>query len=604
MHFFNFFSSKNDSYTDITCSCSEDRASFLYKSEYGLFSLLSSIISKLKNNRNKLDKPYDRIKSSPEQIFSEPTDNNISEPYTLILSTGDVILPYKSDIELINENHVLTQRIKDLCVMPESIYQRMFVPLQKRFVSVCSVCPASKFLHDCDEGGLFRHSLLAAVKALEIYRNKGIHQGNDEAKEQLFIIFLAFIHDLGKIFTDYKISTIGKKYLYNPDDYTCTLDNFCKRYRAKGIRLCFEKQRNKEHHSALDRALVLLCSTLDDLCNYLFNDDLYKRSLSNFIASDKKDFFYRLIKMADIFACQSSLRSHHPMYETGQYLKAILQAGLIDTTIEGFYRTNYGYIVEKGSPAYEAIIHNFDRYTYIRQYVKRGKQVSPYACFYDKNYDSKIEPDKKEQKQSHLYTNNHVFDEHYAHLNKDDFDREMLFRDLCDSNFYIQGAYKRSCIWRAVSLKNSSALRFVYGFSVNLETNSLDTQSVYRVIREFTDKEVNKILDENKKNIKEYNDQDNITSFDALVMRNNDNRDLKFMIPDTQERHIGYYQFCSLRNRETIDRARNKRKRKNQEYSRINNTDNQTEYNESQIDSAEHSDFFEQLTTYPDIDFY
>lgn len=88
----------------------------------------------------------------------------------IITKDGSLLFSYKSTKELLIENLGLVTRLKEICpVSPES-FKSIISPLIYRFAKLVSVVPASKFLHDSDCGGLLRHSLLVAIKAVELYK--------------------------------------------------------------------------------------------------------------------------------------------------------------------------------------------------------------------------------------------------------------------------------------------------------------------------------------------------------------------------------------------------------------------------------------------------
>lgn len=564
------------------------------------------VISKALSEESKsfLEPDSFRNSASPNQSYSDfkkkgkftdstQEDNLLKEKYYLICGSGDVIIEYKKASSLIKDNTVLIERIFELCFFNAPYEEKLFLSLLQRLSQVCSIAPASKFLHDSDGGGLFRHSLLVAVKALEIYKEKQIHQDSDELKEQLFIIFISFLHDLGKLFTDYKISTAGKKYIYNPDNFSLTLDEFCVIHKASRLRFSFVKKRDKDHHRALDKALVLLSTSVNELCDYIFCERKYKDEILAFIEGNQSSIFFKILKKADIFACHCSLKEHNSMFESGQFLKSLFLSKQIDCNLRGFYKTGYGYLVEKGSPAYSSLIDTYDRYTYIKRFskldvkaIERISDSSATGIFNIGNMRDLFKDGKFES---------NILDEHYLILDNAGFDREMFFRELCDSSFYIQGAYKRSCIWRAVSSGTKGCIRFVYGFCINLDMdssygdaddlghefyenlnikNSADLNE-YRILKEFTDKEVDGIFNDNKNILREYKDLKNISSF-AVSVRKVSEDNFEYRIIKSDDNPIGYYDFSEQRDKETRLRSKIKEKNKKNEFSRISKVVNDT----------------------------
>lgn len=81
---------------------------------------------------------------------------------------GSRVISYRTVSELLSENKVILQLIKTTSSISADSRINLIDPLIYRFAKVVSIAPASKCLHDCDCGGLFRHSLLVALKAIEV----------------------------------------------------------------------------------------------------------------------------------------------------------------------------------------------------------------------------------------------------------------------------------------------------------------------------------------------------------------------------------------------------------------------------------------------------
>lgn len=93
---------------------------------------------------------------------------------------------------------------------------------------------------------------------------------------------------------------------------------------------------------------------------------------------------YSLLKNADVFACALSLNGSH--CSVSMFLKELLLNGRIDTSIEGFYKTSRGYIIEHNSPAFNAIVKAFDNYQLLLGKASSFYLMDLNKAFYSKNY--------------------------------------------------------------------------------------------------------------------------------------------------------------------------------------------------------------------------
>ena len=120
---------------------------------------------------------------------------------------GAISFSYRTVENLLSDNHFILKLIKETASIPHDVFVEFIDRLIYRFAKVVSIAPASKCLHDCDCGGLLRHSLLVALKAIEVskYTNFKYEDLNGE-ELHILIIFLALLHDAGKVFSDITLS--------------------------------------------------------------------------------------------------------------------------------------------------------------------------------------------------------------------------------------------------------------------------------------------------------------------------------------------------------------------------------------------------------------
>lgn len=278
----------------------------------------------------------------------------------VITRNGSLLFTYKSTRSLFNDNKHLLDLLEDLTPVSNDIFKSVITPLVTKFAKIVSIAPASKFLHDCDCGGLFRHSLLVAIKAIELYKLKTKHSFNLDT-EYILIIFLALLHDIGKVVTDYVITANGCSFHYTKYNISYTLDDFLQKKDPFFVNILFNKKRNKEHEISTAKMLQFLMYGLNNLWTYLLKNES-KEAINSLLFSDNSNQYYRLIKAADIYACSASINKYSPIYEIGNYLKLLFLTNVIDKSLPGFYRVKSGYVVEKGSLAHQAVISAFDIY--------------------------------------------------------------------------------------------------------------------------------------------------------------------------------------------------------------------------------------------------
>ena len=91
------------------------------------------------------------------------------------------------------------------------------------------------------------------------------------------------------------------------------------------------------------------------------------------------------------------------------------------------------------------------------------------------------------------------------------YPKKSFFFEMADSNFYVQGAYKRSCIWRELYKKGK--VKFVYGYIIAIEQDITGTE--YSIVGEYKDDYVFDILKHNKLELTDKN-KNSVTSFKVI----------------------------------------------------------------------------------------
>lgn len=410
---------------------------------------------------------------------------------------GSLLFSYKSTKELLIENVGLVKRLKEISPVSSEIFKIIISPLIYRFAKIVSVVPASKFLHDCDCGGLLRHSLLVAIKAVELCKmNKKMSV--EFESEYVLLIFLSLLHDCGKVLSDVEISSRGISFSYSNDKLNSTLDDFLQKHKSDFVKIRFKEKRNKQHELSTAQMLKFLVYGQNSLSSYLVNAQS-KEAINAIVFSNTSNQYYKLIKTADIYACTVSINRYSPMYEIGNYLRLLFLTKVIDVSLPGFYRVNGGYVVEKGSLAHQNIITAFDVYYELLNECKTFDNLSTrgFVQLYSIFQDTLLRrlSDKESLKE--------LSDDSYFKYPKKSF-----FFELADSNFYVQGAYKRSCVWRELYKKGKS--KFVYGYIIAIDQDI--SGSEYSIIGEYKDDYVNDILEQNNLEFTDKNES-SVTSF-------------------------------------------------------------------------------------------
>lgn len=360
----------------------------------------------------------------------------------VITKEGDLLFRYKTTDELISANLLLIQLLEDTSTVSKESFKTVVYPLIVRFTKIVSITPASKFLHDCDCGGLLRHSLLVAIKAVELCKMNQKMSVELES-EYVLLIFLSLLHDCGKVLSDVEISSRGITFSYSNDKLKFTLDDFLQNHNSDFVKIRFKEKRNKEHELCTAQMLKFLVYGQNSLFRYLVNAQS-KEAINAIVFSNISNQYYKLIKTADIYACTVSINRYSPMYEIGNYLRLLFLTKVIDVSLPGFYRVNGGYVVEKGSLAHQNIITAFDVYYELLNECKTFGNLSTrgfvqlYSIFQDTLLDRITDKESLKELSDDCYFK---------------YPKKSFFFELADSNFYVQGAYKRSCVWRELYKK-------------------------------------------------------------------------------------------------------------------------------------------------------
>ncbi|MDY5064860.1 MAG: TraI domain-containing protein [Succinivibrio sp.] len=464
----------------------------------------------------------------------------------VITNDGSLLFSYKSTKELVLENLGLVKRLKEISPISLEIFKSIISPLIYRFAKIVSVVPASKFLHDSDSGGLLRHSLLVAIKAVELNKLNQ-KMSLDHESEYVLLIFLSLLHDCGKVLSDVEISSRRITFSYRNDKLNFALDDFLQKHKSDFVKIRYIDNRHKAHELSTAQMLQFLLYGQKSIAKYLINTQS-KEAINAILLSDTRNQFYKVIKTADIYACATSINKYSPMYEIGNFLRLLLLTKVIKLSVSGFYRVNGGYIVEKGSAAYQSIITAFDVYYELLNECKTFDNLSTqgfrqlYSIFQDSLTSRLIEQ------------------ESLAELSDDSnfkYPKKSFFFEMADSNFYVQGVYKRSCIWRELYKKGK--VKFVYGYIIAIDQEIFESE--YSIVGEYKDDYVIDIL---RQNNLEFTDKANssVTSF-KVISEDDD----KYLI---DKHSVNRDSFCRYREELTLKNTKKRSQTKKKEKTAVN----------------------------------
>ena len=426
----------------------------------GLFSFFKSKSTSSIGVDNAQKSPIDE-----QESLNVASDNVLTEECKVITSSGATIFKVQSIDDLIFKNRLLIEELQLHLKFFEEDFIRVVNPLIIKLARICSIAPASQALHDHERGGLFKHSLFVAVKSLETLETSHVFDKfqlspSEHQFLKLSFVVIAFVHDLAKLDTDLRISTLGDKYTFNYKN-EIFLDDFIKKHQATALKVRFVPGRHQVHNSKFFTSLKLFFKDSKAFIDVLTQNPKLKPLWYNFLKGDAKSLFLKHLRVADIYACKASINTYNSMYEIGNYLKNLFYTQTIDLSLPGFYKLKGGYFIEHCSEAYKTILEHFDNYFILLDEVKEFK---PNTRLSFKHYCLTSEQLKDEDANSNVY---HDYDHHYIGLNKSITNREPFFRALTNTNFLIISAYKMSCAYRAI-LKDG-VVTIVYGFVIKLD---------------------------------------------------------------------------------------------------------------------------------------
>lgn len=424
-------------------------------------------------------KLFNLFKTKTVQSNPVITDNIITDNYKLVTSDGSVVLQCSNSADLIRLNKGIIRALcRELQLQKDTESYFQLVKLIDFFVNFMSITPASQCGHDSEAGGLFKHSLLTCHYLIKFF-NQDIEQfelssedKQDLSKAKITLVLLGFLHDIGKMYTDLDICTLGKRFSFDISQHEL-LSSFITKYQATHLRFYYKKNRANTHetlfHHNIEKVIELMRIYIPEEINSLDNTDkesLYNRTIN----LNKISSLYPIVKAADGMAVVTSIER----YEGFQHITSVLQTAINANFINiyktpGFFKTNRGLLVQAGSEAFQQIVRLYDMYNEYIEISKNFDTVSFLKAYKkcirtEQNYfyDSSVLADPLAP-----YTNLFA-DNDLPNLMKHNDDyvprRKSIFNDMSNCNFIKQMSFNTPYRWYVLSKFEKS--HFVKAFYI------------------------------------------------------------------------------------------------------------------------------------------
>lgn len=177
----------------------------------------------------------------------------------LILEPKDIVTRHDNVLKKLRRYSQLPARQHDKGIPTfETLYYDVII----NFINFVHLVPASESHHHTDVGGLVRHSLQVAEKALKhvdqeiLERKFPLDIERDRKSRWHYATFLCgLLHDASKVFTDMKVVDMESGIIWNPDEFGLVdwaRENNVRRYRVEYI-----NGRNHMEHDSIKGSNVL-----------------------------------------------------------------------------------------------------------------------------------------------------------------------------------------------------------------------------------------------------------------------------------------------------------------------------------------------------------
>ena len=406
------------------------------------------------------------------------TDNVINDNYKLVTADGSVVLQCSSSSELIRRNKGLIRALcRELKLQKDTESYFHLIKLIDFFVNFLSITPASQCGHDSEAGGLFKHSLLTCHYLIKFFNQDpeqfklSLGDKQDLSKTKLSLVLLGFLHDIGKLYTDLDICTLGKKFSFDLSKHEL-LSSFITKYQATHLRFYYKKNRTDAHETLFHHNIEKVIENMR-----IYVPDVLK----TFESSDKESLYYRIINLNKTSSLYSIVKAADGMavvtsierFEGFQHITSVLQTAINANFINiyktpGFFKINRGLLVQAGSEAFQQIVRLYDMYN---EYIEISKNFN--TAEFLKAYKKCIRTE-----QSYFYDSSVLADPLAPYTNlfadndlpnlmkhNDDYvpRRKSLFNDMSSCNFIRQLSFNTPYRWYVLSkFEKSHFVKAVY----------------------------------------------------------------------------------------------------------------------------------------------
>ena len=252
-------------------------------------------------------------------------------------------------ISLIEENRALIDAIYQGLFINQTFFENMIMPYIRRATAMCLNLPASEGMHDGKPGGLLRHSLATAFESINLCEK---HFPNAKTPDEIRSLkctafLLGLNHDLGKIFTDFTITSDSNE-IFNP--YLESLHHFVLRTATLNLSLNFVKSRATHHNELSPLSLSYLTAGLPHLLapiSKVFSlEDIFKQEHP----------LFKIVKAADIQNVRAQTSQQHSYdlnvnTHLASLLFDVLSVSSFDEAFKyGIFVVPYGVLIAHDSP--------------------------------------------------------------------------------------------------------------------------------------------------------------------------------------------------------------------------------------------------------------
>ena len=226
------------------------------------------------------------------------------------MANQPTLYPIRTGRDLLTEGYVeYMSRIRSLVGAGDPEWNTLYLSMLERLAELVQECPASEAHHHDERGGLLKHTLDVAIKAVDRAAKDLWFNQSDARLTRLMVVSLALLHDIAKIHTDHNIV------LY--DDSEKPLGRWCPAIglmtdhtSAKFYSHSFNSDRTYSAHQGAAGLLVWLIISPQVHASLYAHPKIYKKWLS-FISGQvgSEDDINQIITSADMSSAASGMNT-------------------------------------------------------------------------------------------------------------------------------------------------------------------------------------------------------------------------------------------------------------------------------------------------------